>query len=40
VNNLYSKFGLTDKDKDEVTGEDVGVSTPDDEDFASDDSDE
>jgi hypothetical protein len=38
VKNLYDKFGLSDKGKDEVAEDDVGVSSPDDED--SDDSDE
>jgi hypothetical protein len=40
VKNLYDKFGLTDKDKVEVAEEDVGVSSPNDEGSASDDSDE
>jgi hypothetical protein len=40
VKNLYTKFGLKDKDKDDVTEEDGGISSPDEEDSASDDSDE
>ncbi|KAM0838840.1 hypothetical protein ACQ4PT_060708 [Festuca glaucescens] len=40
VKNLYTKFGLTDKDKDVVAEEDGGVSFPVEEDSASDDSDE
>jgi hypothetical protein len=38
VKNLYTKFGLKDKDKDEVTDEDGGVSSSDEEDSVSDDS--
>ncbi|KAM0921363.1 hypothetical protein ACQ4PT_006904 [Festuca glaucescens] len=40
VKNLYTKFGLKDKDKDEVAEEDDGVSSSDEEDSVSDDSDE